>query len=206
MPTHTDATLTQAEQEQAAFSAQVARIQADPMISSQGRRIGLAKAYTRHKSTMDALSASLTNATAAAGDALEKSLWGADLSKGADAISWRDAQDRAANLSTPAEAAALLQRAELTGDTHLSKAVAHEAYLNARHPLTGAGWGDLLDTYASRRPEVATEINQLIEAHRNNVYTAIDRAFTFAVNKPPELAGLHDTAISTLAETDPAGT
>lgn len=55
---------------------------------------------------------------------LTRELFGATSVSGSDAISMRDALDRADSLNSPGQALELLDRAERSGDRHLAQAVA----------------------------------------------------------------------------------
>ncbi len=71
------------------------------------------------------------------------------------AISARDAGDRADQLTTPAEATALLQRANAMGDETLARAVGAKAH------SMGAPWDPVLKAYIADRPKQGRAVNQL---------------------------------------------
>ena len=69
-----------------------------------------------------------------------KELFGSENVSGAEAVSSRDAADRVAQVRTPAEATAMLERAEQTGDQALTQAVAATAFERAQSWLGGSAW------------------------------------------------------------------
>ncbi len=72
-----------------------------------------------------------------------------------EAISTRDAQDRAALIKGPQDAAALLERAEQNGDQVLARAIARHAVEQSRVGLQGEQWGAVLASFVDARPSVS---------------------------------------------------
>lgn len=177
------------------YQQQIASIRADPSLSDVGRQQQLAAAYIR---TRDAVARLQSRATANAStrrDVLIRTLFG--LTTTADpnaAISFRDAQDRAAALENPRAAQRLLDQANRTGDEHLAKAIAHRAYEDA--------WFDVLDKYASTRPSVEAKLGELV-TQEPTLASTIGAAMAYAVTKPTELARFGEAAIANLANTAP---
>jgi hypothetical protein len=102
-------------------------------------------------------------------------------------------------LDTPQAAADLLARAEQTGDALLAKSIARAAYHRSRDPPDGGGWGGVLDSYASSRPQVAQQIQDLSAAQHNGVTDNVMAAFTFGTAKPDQLRHVPESQIPALA-------
>jgi hypothetical protein len=126
-------------------------------------------------------------------------LFGSVSSLGADAISARDADDRAAQLKTRDEALALLARAESNSDQVLARAIALRAFTNVQQPLSAGAWRPVLDAYCTSRPTIATKLAELAEARRSSVEKSFGRSVIFSLNKPRELERMSDSQIQAAA-------
>ncbi len=117
---------------------------------------------------------------------------------GVDAVSFRDAQDRAAQLEDAQQAAVLLDRAVQSGDHHLAQAVAEKAYSNASG-LFGGQWADVLNQYAAARPWAADKLNEYGDALWQG--DSFNAAMTFGVPRPTGLSDhLTEGQLQALAE------
>jgi hypothetical protein len=110
------------------YNSQVTKIKADRDLSDEGKVKLLAKAYVQTADTMAELQQSYEAREAKETEDRNRALFGADSVRGADAVLLRDASDRAAQLGSGHEALAALQRAELTGDEVLVRAIAAHAH------------------------------------------------------------------------------
>ena len=104
---------------------------------------------------------------------LERRLFGlggaGGLDGAAQAISARDAQDRAGRLTDPQEAAALLARAEQNGDPTLARAIAHHALQQSRSAMTpsaGDAWEGVLAAFVDARPHMTPVVEELAMIER----------------------------------------
>ncbi|MGI8761312.1 MAG: hypothetical protein ACR2LF_08485 [Jatrophihabitantaceae bacterium] len=159
-------------------------------LSDTARQAMIAAVYLRAQADMAKLQETAGQASGAGLAALKRAVFGnEDLTAGASpaeqatiAVSFRDAQARAAQTSSEAEAAALLEQAEQSGDELLARAVGSAA-------LTGGlfAYQDVADRYLAARPDKAAAWNELQAASRPQ---PISTLWEFVVPEPPELAGL----------------
>jgi hypothetical protein len=177
----------------------VAAVQSNDNLSAEGRRKQLATDYLDAMTAMKKLRESLEAEEEQTADDLSVDLFGSASSLGADAISVRDADDRAAQLKTKDEALALLTRAESNGDQVLARAIALRAFTKAQQPLGGSAWASVLDTYTASRPVIATKMAKLAEARRSSVEKSFGRSIIFSPNKPRELERMSDSQIQAAA-------
>lgn len=170
-------------------------------LSEIGKRKELAILYLDYKPRMEALEAEETNIKQTRATTLRRDLFG--LSGFADpnaAISYRDAMDRAANIQDEDAAMTLLNRAELSGDTSLAKAVAARAF--------EAGWNRVINGYADANPSSEAKFNELIDLESYGKGSAgfaqiLGQAMAYSVDKPNELSGYTtDSQITALANSD----
>ncbi len=181
-----------AEQIRARYHTRVEDLKARRDLSDEGRRRQLAKAYTRAQDDLRKVRAE----TEANRDARHQQLMG-QLFKNPDsrdpssAISYRDAQDRAEALRTPAEALELLNRARRSGDALLVTAVAMRSLDQAMGALGNSAWGEVVDTWSQGESSfVDAALTELGELHRTSPADLIGRAAQHSVPKPSELAGV----------------
>jgi hypothetical protein len=167
----------------------IAAARNDTGLNEVGKRDRIAKAYQKADQDMRRLKDSWQTKAEQTTVVLGKDVFGAASTSGADAISIRDADDRASRIETPDEAANLLGRAEENGDTVLARAIAQRAY-GERSGLMGNAWSGVLDTYTESRPDVAEKLNELNNARRNSIRDNLQAGWTFSLNQPREIQGL----------------
>jgi hypothetical protein len=113
---------------------------------------------------------------------------------GSDAISARDAADRADAITTPTNASAVLDRAQRSGDQHLASAVAQRA--------ADSGWSNVLDQYVGDDQEKRAALDAL--RHQNaTVGTPADLLtgkMIYGGTTPPEVKGLSSAKLQELAD------
>lgn len=178
-----------------AYQDQTRSIRADTNLSDAGRQTALARAYTRARNIAADAKATEDGTTTTRRTTLERELFGITGTADANtAISYRDAQDRAASITDQRDAQRLIDQANLSGDTHLAKAIAHRALQE--------GWTDILATYANERPGSSDKIQQLIDL-APSVARSLSAGMVFTVERPRELAHLSDPAIDALAAQQP---
>jgi len=105
------------------------------------------------------------------------------------AMSFRDAQQRAAQLTTSTEAQALLDLADQSGDELLARAVGNQA-------LSGLGMDDVATTYLAARPRQAQAAENLRALTRMG---SIADILEFVLPRPPELSQVSDNQLTALA-------
>lgn len=173
----------------------------DETLTPVGKQRRIAAAYSAASAEMQQLQATHEQNTARTVTNLQRQLFGAGSANGADAISMRDAADRADRIESPDEAAALLARSENNGDHVLARAIAAKAFgTAASSPLVAHHWVPVVEQFAATRPEAANQMNALLAATRNDAQTVLTTAGTFYMSTPSELSRLSADQVDSLAE------
>ncbi len=175
------------------------RIELNPA-ASQAR---IAAVYLKAKTAMDAMNTANPAKKAADVAAAKRNLFGIDdittgttpADRAAMSLSFRDAQQRAAQLTTSAEAQALLDLADQSGDELLARAVGNQA-------LSGLGMDDVATTYLAARPRQAQAAEALRGLTRMG---SIADILEFVLPRPPELSQVSDNQLTALAASTLAG-
>jgi hypothetical protein len=145
-------------------------LRADKDLTDDGRNRQLIAAYDRARVQLNELRTQEQSRLASRGADLERRLFGlAGHANGADAISARDALDRASQLKSTKEAAALLQRADSTGDDVLARAIASTAAERSRtspDPNVARAWDGVIRTYVDARPTMSSVVEELAQIER----------------------------------------
>ena len=174
------------------FREQLDAIRADTTLSNNGRRAKIASAYDAARDVVDHSKEKHEWTKQAQRQKLERKVFGPPTKTltGADAISWRDAQDRAAKLlpasySEPvdndvlqADALGLLNRALQSGDDHLARAIVTVAF--------DMRWAEVADAYAQASPDTDTVV-ELWDAATNEGRGIDLEEFNFILDQPKEL-------------------
>ena len=158
-----------AETIRAQYTAAEKTLRADADLSDDGRSRRLAEAWVKARKELDGLRESETARLASRERELERRLFGLPSSDGAEAISIRDAQDRASRITRSDEAAALLERAERNGDQALARAVAHHAIQQSRTAPTREAvgqWDNVAGAFLDARPQYADVVEELAQIER----------------------------------------
>jgi hypothetical protein len=146
---------------------------------------------------MDALNSANPGKQAADLAAAKRRLFGIDdLTAGASpadratmAMSFRDAQQRAQQLTTSSEAQELLDLADQSGDELLARAVGNAA-------MSGLGFSAVADKYLANRPKQQAAVDALQGMQRMRPMADL---WEFVLPKPTELSSLHDSQIAAAA-------
>ncbi len=170
-----------------AHAAAVEKIRANRTLSHEGRQVAMAPVYARAKSQLGDLQAQTEADQAARVVTLHRQAFGVPADPIA-AMSYRDAQGRAAAIDDPNMADHLMQRALLTGDELMAKALAQHA--------ADRGWPAVLNRYLDVHPEAAAALTEL--ANTGGLRSFVDVAHYF-LPKPIELAAMQDHQIAALA-------
>lgn len=117
----------------AALKSDLDSIRADHRLTDEGRKLEMAKALRTHRKQAATLREQFSAQAKARRKELHQRLFG--LPADADALAFRDALDRAENLTSEEQADKALHRAELVGDTLLARAIAGRAHEK--------GWRDI---------------------------------------------------------------
>ncbi len=181
------------------------RIRARPELSDHGRATLLAQNYLACKSKMADLEQTARADDNAQRARTERSVFGTTGLPGdpaTTAVSFRDAQDRAAVITSSTAAAALLARAERAGDEPLARAVAAHAHDQAGTGIGGLdpGWSDIVNSYAASRPSAARDINALRDLSSP---AGMRDLFAYVLPAPSELSRTPASQLDALAAAAP---
>lgn len=142
----------------------------DRDLSDDGRSRRQADLYAASRRELEQLQAGEQERLSRRQRELEQRLFGRDhLDQASDAISVRDAQDRAERLTSPSEAAELLRRAEDNSDSALARAVARHAGRRADEEMLPAArdeWSAVLSSFIEARPGVMPIVEELAQIER----------------------------------------
>ena len=151
------------------YSAEVARLTSDHDLTDEARQRRLAETFVRTRDELRGLGERDSQALGLRRHVLERDLLSASGVRGMDsashAISARDASDRAAQITSPTQAAELLARAEADGDELLARAVARRCVdASAKGSSREAGaWDDVTRVYVDARPSLMPVVEELAE-------------------------------------------
>jgi len=171
------------------------QIRNNTRISTTEARDQMARVLLDARQSMSALQQTAEGQTEQRQQSLERKLYGIGNSNDpSQAISYRDALDRAAAIPSDQERAAieLIKRSDTSGDTTLVRATLAVAYER--------GWVDVINTYGNAHPEQDNDLTELWGLQHG----AFDQGL-FAYTPPlapSELAGAHDTQLRTWANGD----
>lgn len=203
MPKMSQTAIDKAQRIRETLDSTVTRVRSDPSLSVAGERQRVAAAYAYAASAMRDITTLHEGFAAVRAADLTQQLFGSDRAlTGSDAISARDAADRAARLETPGEANALLHRAETNNDHVLARAIAGHAFEQAQSWVGGAAWAPVVDQYTQSRPDVADKLQHLADARSNGIGDVLANAGQVWLDRPDELGRLTDEQIATVASTD----
>jgi len=130
------------------FNSDVTRIRESSDLTAEAKQRHIAERYDKARAEMTELRSGWEKKAADREKALTRDLFGSSTAVGSDAISFRDAADRATQLDRPSDALAMLRPAGNTGDTVLARAVAQHAFEQLSNPLGGHLWQKVVATYA----------------------------------------------------------
>jgi hypothetical protein len=186
------------------LASQVQAIRNRKELQPAAARSLIAQKYVAAKQKMDAMSAAAPSDHLAQVAAAKRSAFGIDditagsspAEQTAHAMSYRDAQQRASQLGSAAQARALFDTANQSGDEHLVRAIGNRAITD---PFLGAQ--DIAADYLTSHPTQATAYNNLQQL----LTKAPDAAslFEYITPRPSEISNLSDNEISNLAGAAP---
>jgi hypothetical protein len=176
----------QAQRIQSRYSENLDGIRTDKSLSDEGKKQAIATEYEATQKQLKSLREEADRAATTRRHDLQRRAFGiVGNTDPQTAISYRDAQDRAAGIEPRDESAALslMHRASLSGDTILAKAIAARA--------TDNGWGEVLQAYAEMDPAAAQAIDELAAISNANSSRGRTAQFhaqlLFSASKPREL-------------------
>ncbi|WP_406140327.1 hypothetical protein OH828_27290 [Streptomyces anulatus] len=187
------------EQIREAHNRQIEKIRNRQDLSDQAKQVAMARA---HESTVTKLE-SMRQADRQQYDErrtqLEKRLFGNRELSGTDALSARDARERAATYTHPDEAHAAYKRAQRDGDRDMMRALGSWAADQAAMPILGEAWRPLVETHAAATPGYAQNLEELRNLQEPGQFGDNSYA-TPAV--PNELGSMSPQQVSRLADSD----
>ncbi|MGC9409817.1 hypothetical protein [Streptomyces sp. DZ1-3] len=189
---------TNAENIRAERDRALARVRARQDLTPQAKQVAIARAQQAAEQKLAALLEESTASYERQRAMLERKLFGGDDSGGYNAMSARDARERAAKLTDPREAFAAFQRARRDGDTDLVKAIASHAADQSQVKILGDAWRPVVAAYAESSPGKADTYKQLAELQRPNSGTD----WSYALDTPSELGRLSTAQVLQLAGSD----
>lgn len=168
-------------------------VRADASLSERGKADRLAELHTKSAERLRSMETASDAADAELHARSEATVYSPGRFTGADAISFRDALDRAEKAGTIDQKRDLLARAARTGDEHLERAV-FSTVLDQRlaDPVRGDRWDDVIDEYIARHPSERAAVANLLDAsvnRRRAFENRIARSMLFRLEKPDELKG-----------------
>ncbi|MGW7604480.1 hypothetical protein [Streptomyces antimycoticus] len=181
------------------YDRTVTRIRARQDLSAQARQVSIARAYNKAQEQMAQVQQADTARYNRQRQFLERKLFGntGDIN-GSQALSSRDARERAAKLSDAREATAAFERAKRDGDTDFARAIAAHAADQAAMPIMGDAWQPIVQQYAESSPAKADTYNELASMRQPG--TGMD--FQYVVPSPSELGRLTAAQVTQLASSD----
>lgn len=153
------------------FTTDVDALNANDKLSMAGKRAELDQREPEYRAKLTELSNRETAALENTRQALRRQITGT--ATDGHVIAFRDAHDRAATLKTAHDARDAMTRALDVGDQALAKAILDTAI--------GKGWDDVVTSYTSANPDMATTINDLYDLHRwtDNVQNEFERSMAY---------------------------
>ncbi|WP_052765203.1 hypothetical protein [Mycolicibacterium obuense] len=189
----------QITQLQTAYRQALDDIRGDASLSELGKQQLIARAWTNTRAELSRLQQLDFDTQVARYNTLERTVFGtAASSTGADAVSFRDAVDRAAKLENAESAMRLLGTSELSGDTVLARAVLMRAW--------EAGWNDVVESYACNHATVSDKLAELVALRQSldGRASKLGGAMAASLTRPTELQNLSLTEISDYAQAEPS--
>lgn len=167
----------------------------------EARRVAIARLYTTTQAALKKVQQDQLKADHENFAKLERQLWGYDdvrasaygsADRAAVDGTVRDAQDRAARLKEPGDAARALSAAEQGGDKVLARAIAKRAH--------DMDWSPVVHAYLSTRPTETERYQQAgeIYARQHTPNGVIAHQFSGALAKPDELHDLSNDDVQAM--------
>lgn len=175
------------------LNQQIERIRGHSELSTDALLSLVADAYLKGKAQLDGMNTNNPAQIAAQVAAVKRQAFGIDdllagssqADRATMAMSFRDAQQRAAQTTTSSEAQTLLDVANQSGDELLARAVGN-------HALSSMDMGDVAEAYLDAHPAQAQALDELQQLQKP---ASAATMFEFVAPKPPELSGMSDGQI-----------
>lgn len=143
------------------YLRQLKEIRADDTLSDEGKRAQIENLYNATKARLEEHLKSTKGDRDARVTALQRRLFGTVGMTSHDAISYRDATDRASAVATEDEAVSMMKSAIVSDDKILQGTLLKRAY-DAKD-LTGMPWMNVINTYEAAHPTDADALQELLD-------------------------------------------
>ncbi|MEU3105583.1 hypothetical protein [Streptomyces griseoflavus] len=182
-----------------AYARQVEKIRARQDLTPQAKTVAMARAHQAASERIAAARDADRQQYETRRQQLEKRLFGQRELSGSDALSARDARERAAQYTHPDEALAAYKRAERDGDRDMMRALGNWAADQAAMPILGEAWHGVVEQHAAATPGYAANLEELRSLREPGGYD--DHTYvTPAV--PSELGRLSPQQVASLANSE----
>jgi len=160
--------VSRAEQIRVGLQTRSTEIATDRDLTPEARQRLTDEAHKDAKARMDKLRDDWRGGADGATSGVLSEILKAGSYSGTDAISSRDAQDRASRLESHQEGLELMSRAQMSGDEILEGAIVAEAWRRSKTDVFGAAWGQVLNAYAERDSVRAGRVARLKDSARQS--------------------------------------
>ncbi|MBL1098922.1 hypothetical protein [Streptomyces coffeae] len=187
------------EQIRQAYNRKIESIRARQDLTPQAKQVAMARAHTATVTKLNDAYQADRQQYETRRATLEKRLYGNRELTGADAISARDARERAARYTHPDEAMAAYQRAQRDGDRDMMRALGSWAADQAAIPVLGDAWRPLVEQHAAATPGYAANLEELRSLREPGTY---DDTSYLTPAVPSELGRMSVHQVAMLADSD----
>ena len=181
------------------YNRQIEKIRAREDLTAQAKQVAMARAHTAAVTKLNDAYQADRQQYDTRRTTLEKRLFGNRELTGTDALSARDARERAATYTNPDEALAAYKRAQRDGDRDMMRALGSWAADQAALPILGDAWRPIVETHAEATPGYAANLEEL-RSLREPGALGDNTYLTPAV--PNELGRMSPHQVTMLADSD----
>ncbi|WP_062984617.1 hypothetical protein [Nocardia anaemiae] len=160
-----------------ALSEDIAKYNADPRYSPDGRRKLIAQTYLAARKLSEQTYEKFAEASRVKHREIERKLFGPGSKDHAAIMSWRDALDRVDQIDGKAQALRKFERACISGDDLLAKAILQQA--------VRVGWTDVLDSAGKHMPQQADLIDEWLSTPSDSALNTLKLGYQ--IRRPSEL-------------------
>lgn len=187
------------EQIRESYNKQVEKIRARQDLTDQAKQVAMARAHTAAVEKIEAVRQADQQQYQTRRTQLEKRLFGNRDLSGMEALSARDAREKAAQLTDPQAAQAAYSRALRDGDRDYARAIAAHAADQASVPLFGEAWVPVVETHAESTPGYSANLQEFRSLREPGTYEDTNY---MTPDVPSELGRLTTHQVTTLANSE----